>query len=67
MLLKVRLSLLPASCLAYSLILKIEAIGFFETSVDFYRSVWRYIPEAGILQVTAVGTSNPAKIKIACL
>jgi hypothetical protein len=29
--------------------LKMEAIGSFETSLDFHRSVWRYIPEASIL------------------
>jgi hypothetical protein len=33
------------SCLAYSLTLTVEAICFFETSVEFQRTARRYIPE----------------------
>jgi hypothetical protein len=33
------------SCLAYSSTLKMEAICSSETSVDFQRTTWRYIPE----------------------
>jgi hypothetical protein len=33
------------SCLAYSSTLKMEAICFSETSVDFQRNTQRYIPE----------------------
>jgi hypothetical protein len=33
------------SCLVYSSTLKMEAICFSETSVDFQRAIWRYIPE----------------------
>jgi hypothetical protein len=32
-------------CLAYSLTLAMEAICFFETSVDFQRTARPYIPE----------------------
>jgi hypothetical protein len=38
-----------ASCLAYSLTLKMEVTCFSETSVDFQRTTQRYIPEYGIL------------------
>jgi hypothetical protein len=33
------------SCLAYSLVLKMEAIYPSETSDDFQRTTWRYIPD----------------------
>jgi hypothetical protein len=35
---------------AYYLILKMEAICSSETSVDFKRTTWRYIPEDSALQ-----------------
>jgi hypothetical protein len=39
------LSLLPASCLGYSLALKMEATCSSETPVDFQRTTRRYIPD----------------------
>jgi hypothetical protein len=38
-----------ASCTAYSLNLKMEEIHSSETSVDFQRTTWCYIPEASAL------------------
>jgi hypothetical protein len=38
------------SCLAYSSTLKMEATYSSETSVDFRRTTWRYIPEDRTLQ-----------------
>jgi hypothetical protein len=35
-------------CLAYHTILKIEALNFSETSVDFYRTKWRHLPEESL-------------------
>jgi hypothetical protein len=37
------------SCSAYSSILKMEAIYSSETSIDFQRTTWRYIPEDSIV------------------
>jgi hypothetical protein len=45
-------------CLAYSLALKMDATCSSETSVDFHRTAWRYIPEFFV--TTAVRTSNPS-------
>jgi hypothetical protein len=48
-----RLCLPPAftlvSCSAYSSTLKMEAVYYSETSVDFQRTTRRYIPEDGTL------------------
>jgi hypothetical protein len=33
------------SCLAYSTTLEIEVALYSETSIDFERTTWRYIPE----------------------
>jgi hypothetical protein len=35
--------------LAYSSTVKMEAISSFETSVNFYLFLWRYVPEDNIL------------------
>jgi hypothetical protein len=42
-------SSLKVSCSAYSSTLKMEAICSSKTSVDFQRTIRRYIPEHGIL------------------
>jgi hypothetical protein len=42
------------SCLAYSSILKMEAICSSETSVDFQRTIQRYIPEDSTLNMHCV-------------
>jgi hypothetical protein len=39
-----------AASKAYSSILKIGAVCFSETSIDFQRTTWRYIPEDRTLQ-----------------
>jgi hypothetical protein len=55
-------SLLPAftllSCSAYSLVLKMEAIGCSETSVDFQQTTWRYMPEDSTLNKTRCWVSR---------
>jgi hypothetical protein len=38
-------ALLLVYFLVYSSTLKIEAIYFFETSIDFQRTIWHYIPD----------------------
>jgi hypothetical protein len=49
-------SLLPdfmlVYCTAYSLALKMEAIWCCETSFDFQRTTWRYMPENSTLNKT---------------
>jgi hypothetical protein len=40
-------------CSAYSSTLKIEAISSSETSVDFQRTTWRYVPEDRTLKIIA--------------
>jgi hypothetical protein len=35
---------LMVSCLSYSSTLKMEAVRSSETLVNFYRTIWRYIP-----------------------
>jgi hypothetical protein len=40
------------SCFAYFSTLKIEVICSSETYVDFYRAIWRCIPEDRTLQFT---------------
>jgi hypothetical protein len=42
---QVAASFMLVSCLAYSSTLNMEAKYSFETSVDFQRTKWRYIPE----------------------
>jgi hypothetical protein len=37
------------ACMVYSLTLKMEAICFFEMSVNLYQTRWLYIPEVGTL------------------
>jgi hypothetical protein len=53
---------LLVSCLAYSLTVKMETICSSETSVDFHRTTWRYIPEDRTLRSPAVRTSTPTSI-----
>jgi hypothetical protein len=43
------LRFLLVSCLAYSSTLKMEAVCSSETSVDVYRTRWRYIQDDNIL------------------
>jgi hypothetical protein len=38
-------SIMPVSCLAYSLTLNVEATCSSETSVDFQQATWCYIPQ----------------------
>jgi hypothetical protein len=52
-------SLSLASCIAYSLILKMEAACSSETSVNFYRTTMYYIPKYSTLNSHAVRTLNP--------
>jgi hypothetical protein len=60
-----KISLPPAftlvSCSAYSSTLKIEAICFSETSVDFQRTTRQYIPKEMLVLfiITAVRTTSP--------
>jgi hypothetical protein len=55
------------SCLAYSSTLKMEATRSSETSVDFYRTTWRYIPEDRTLHNYICETLNPTNIYIKVL
>jgi hypothetical protein len=47
------------SCSAYSSTLKMEAIYFSETSVDFQRTTRRYIPQDGTLHERFFRTAGP--------
>lgn len=44
---------LPEACLVYCSTVKMVAIRYSETSVNFYRTAWRNIPEVFFI-VTAV-------------
>jgi hypothetical protein len=44
-------SFMLVSCLAYSSTLKVEAISYYETSVDFHRTSLCHIPEDRTLQL----------------
>jgi hypothetical protein len=41
---------MPVSCLAYSSIVKMVATCSSQTSVDFQRTTWRYIPDKRTLK-----------------
>jgi hypothetical protein len=41
-------------CLAYSSTLKMETICSSETSIDFHRTAWRYIPQDIIIHSVLV-------------
>jgi hypothetical protein len=53
------LSVHLAACMAYSSIMKMEAVRSFETSMNFYRTTRRHITEIPLFIVTAVRISDP--------
>jgi hypothetical protein len=54
-----------ARCVLIALMM--EVVNIFETSVSFYKTTTRYIPEDSHLIFTAVRTRNLTRIELICL